>query len=138
MFKYALKTYKHDTELYSHGTFITVDNISYQMLRDIDFLKVFDPNDEISFEVHLIKIYDTNTNSYPLSRSNHITESVFIFEVTDDDINDININGSKLFTQIKELNDGSSKICKFNIYLRKYLEDNKTHYVFEHPFFSIE
>jgi hypothetical protein len=136
MFKYALKTYDHDTELYSHGTFITADNISYQVLRDIDFSKEFDPNDEKLFEVHLIKIYDTSL--YPLSRSNHITESVFIFEVSDDDINDININGSKLFTQIKELNDGSSKICKFNIYLRKYMEDNKTHYVFEHPFFSIK
>jgi hypothetical protein len=106
------------------------------VLRDIDFSKEFDPNDEKLFEVHLIKIYDTSL--YPLSRSNHITESVFIFEVSDDDINDININGSKLFTQIKELNDGSSKICKFNIYLRKYMEDNKTHYVFEHPFFSIK
>ena len=135
MFKYALKTYDHDTELYSHGTFITTDNINYQMLRDIDFLKVFDPN-EILIEVHLIKLYITN--SYPLSRSNHVTESVFIFEISNDDINYINNNGSKLFTQIKELNDGSSKICKFNIYLRKYTEDNKTHYVFELPFFLIE
>ena len=40
MFKYVLKTYDHDTELYSHGTFITTDNIIYQILRDIDFLKV--------------------------------------------------------------------------------------------------
>lgn len=136
MFKYALKTYDNDFELYSHGIFISIDNINYQVLKDIDFSKKFDPNDEKLFEVHLIKIYDTSL--YPLSRSNHVTESVFIFEVTDDDISDINNNGSKLFTQIKELNDGSSKIYKFNIYLRKYMEDNKANYVFELPFFSIE
>lgn len=136
MFNYALKTYDADIELYSHGTFITVDNINYQMLKDIDFSKKFDPNNEIFFEVHLIKLY--NTNSYPLSRCNHITESKFIFEVTYTDIYDININGSKLFTQTKELNDGSSKICTFNIYLKKYVEDNTTKYMFELPFFSIE
>lgn len=136
MFKYALKTYDADTELYSHGSFITVDNINYQMLKDIDFSKKFDPNNEIFFEVHLIKLY--NTALYPLSRSNHIIVSKFIFEVTYTDIYDININGSKLFTQIRELNDGSSKICKFNIYLKKYIEDNMTKYVFELPFFSIE
>ena len=136
MFNYALKTYDIDFELYSHGTFITVDNINYQMLKDIDFSKKFDPNNEIFFEVHLIKLYSTVL--YPLSRSNHITECKFIFEITHDDIRDINENQSKLFTQTKELNNGSSKICKFNIYLRKYVEDNKIKYIFELPFFSIK
>lgn len=106
------------------------------MLKDIDFSTRFDPNNEIFFEVHLIKLYDIS--SYPLSRFNHRTESKFIFEINYADIDEINEKGSKLFTQIKELNDGSSKIYRFNIYLRKYVEDNKTKYVFEHPFFSIE
>ena len=136
MFKYALKTYDVDIELYSHGRFITMDNISYQMIRDIDFSKEFNLNNEMFFEVHLIKLYDIS--SYPLSRFNHRTESKFIFEVNNTDIDEINEKGFKLFTQIKELNDGSSKICTFNIYLRKYFDDNKIIYVFELPFFSIE